>query len=406
MLISPLLPTDNYGNINKTLLQKAESIALKDAELVPDFSQKTKDKIQELLKIVNSYYSNLIESEGTKPIDIERALQKEYKPDDKNYKLYKLAIRYVEIQNKIKKWIKTENPFSKKFILKLHKEFYENDMEEFLTIQTDNKVYKIIPGETRKENVQIGRHMPPKGDEVDNLLNIFESSYKFDNEKKLLSEKIIYSLSAHHRLLWIHPFLDGNGRISRLLLDAYFYYIGLKGYGIWTISRGLAIHQKLYKKYLAIADMPRQGNYDGRGNLSLKSLEEYIDKMLWIMEDQIDYMKNLLGLEKVLRRIEDFVDMTSTEFLKSIAGKEQVVYSLPEYAKIVLKEIFIKGSLSRKEIQKLIGKSERSVDYLMKQLREMKLVNKKSKHSSFEINFPYYYASVIFPKIGEFNEIK
>jgi len=406
MSFTPHIPLNNNGKINDDLLLKAERVALKDAQLVPNFSQKTKDKIRELLKIINSYYSNLIESEGTKPIDIERALQKKYSPDDKNYRLYKLAIRYVEIQSEIKEWIKTENPFTKEFILKLHNEFYSKDMEEFLEITHNNKIYKMIPGKIREKDVRVGKHIAPNSSEIDYLLNTFENLYKFNNEKELLSKKIIYSLSAHHRLLWIHPFLDGNGRISRLLLDAYFYYIELKGYGIWTISRGLAIHQEEYKKYLAVADMEKQNSYDGRGKLSLKALEEYIDKMLWIMEDQIDYMTKLLELENVLKRIEEFVEMTSGEYLKSIAGKNQIIHSLPEYAKVILKEIFIKGSLSRSEVIKLTGKKERTVDYLMKQLREMELVIKKSKHSPFEINLPYYYASIIFPKIGEYKTDK
>jgi Fic family protein len=401
MLFTPHIPLDNKGEIKKSLLKKAEDIALKDTELVPHFSQKTIEKIKNLLKITNSYYSNLIESEGTKPIDIEEALKKNYDKNDKNYKLKKLAVRYVEIQDQIKEWIKEENPFTKEFILKLHNEFYSTNLEEFLEITHKNKTFRMTPGQIRTQDVQVGKHIAPKAEDLDYLLNTFENLYRFDNQKRLLSEKIIYSISAHHRLLWIHPFPDGNGRISRLLLDAYFYYIGLKGYGIWTISRGLAIHQETYKKYLAIADMEKENSYDGRGFLSLKSLEEYVEKMLFIMEDQIDYMNNVLRLDKVLFRIEDFVDMTTSEYLKSKLP-HQTIYPLASYAKQVLKELFIKGELKRSEVVELTNKSQRSVDYLMKQLKEMNLVTKQSKHSPFEVNIPYYYAEIIFPGIGKY----
>ena len=103
MLFAPHLPLDNNGNIKEYLLKKAENIALKDVELVPQFSNEKINQIKNLLKITNSYYSNLIESEGTKPIDIENALKKEYDKTDKNYKLKKLAVRYVEIQDLIQK---------------------------------------------------------------------------------------------------------------------------------------------------------------------------------------------------------------------------------------------------------------------------------------------------------------
>ena len=53
------------------------------------------------------------------------------------------------------------------------------------------------------------------------------------------TDTIVATAAAHHRLLWIHPFLDGNGRVARLmshatLLDA------LDTGGVWSIARGLA----------------------------------------------------------------------------------------------------------------------------------------------------------------------
>ena len=47
------------------------------------------------------------------------------------------------------------------------------------------------------------------------------------------------------------------------------------GYGLWTISRGLARHRKKYFLNLEVADEPRQGDLDGRGNLSEKGLLEF-----------------------------------------------------------------------------------------------------------------------------------
>jgi Fic family protein len=53
------------------------------------------------------------------------------------------------------------------------------------------------------------------------------------------SESILGAPAAHHRLAWIHPFLDGNGRVARLmshatLLDA------LDTGAVWSVARGLA----------------------------------------------------------------------------------------------------------------------------------------------------------------------
>ena len=175
MLFTPHIPLDNKGEIKKSLLKKAEDIALKDTELVPHFSQKTIEKIKYLLIITNSYYSNLIESEGTKPIDIEEALKKNYDKNDKNYKLKKLAVRYVEIQDKIKEWIKEENPFTKEFILKLHNEFYSTDLEEFLEITHKNKTFKMKPGQIRTQDDHVGKQNAQRDEDLYYLLKIFEN---------------------------------------------------------------------------------------------------------------------------------------------------------------------------------------------------------------------------------------
>lgn len=64
---------------------------------------------------------------------------------------------------------------------------------------------------------------------------------------------ILAAASAHHRLLRIHPFLDGNGRVARLmshamLLDA------LDTGGIWSVARGLARSEENYKTRLESCD--------------------------------------------------------------------------------------------------------------------------------------------------------
>ena len=58
-------------------------------------------------------------------------------------------------------------------------------------------------------------------------------------------------LAAHHRLTWIHPFLDGNGRVARLmshatLLDA------LHTGAAWSLARGLAHNVAAYKGRMLI----------------------------------------------------------------------------------------------------------------------------------------------------------
>ena len=61
--------------------------------------------------------------------------------------------------------------------------------------------------------------------------------------------------AAHHRLLWIHPFLDGNGRVARLMSHAMLLDT-LESGGVWSIARGLARNVAAYKGHLAACDLP------------------------------------------------------------------------------------------------------------------------------------------------------
>jgi Fic family protein len=84
--------------------------------------------------------------------------------------------------------------------------------------------------------------------------------------------------TAHHRFNYIHPFYDGNGRVSRLMSHAMAHHAGIGAGGLWSVSRGLARGlqdglpgREEYREMMQLADRVRQGDRDGRGNLSLAS---------------------------------------------------------------------------------------------------------------------------------------
>src|SRR3546814_3055658 len=88
------------------------------------------------------------------------------------------------------------------------------------------------------EDVMVGRHRPPEPDRVAAFMEHF--ARRFATAEKSASTRIIGIASAHHRLNYIHPFPDGNGRISRLMSHAMALRAGIGGAGLWSISRGLA----------------------------------------------------------------------------------------------------------------------------------------------------------------------
>src|SRR5262249_40090868 len=140
--------------------------------------------------------------------------------------------------------------------------------------------YQMVPGEFRgvsSQDVEVGRLVPPASPVVEAFMTYFESRYRF--ERLGTSERIVAMAASHHRFNYIHPFPDGNGRVSRLISHAMAWQAGIAAHGLWSISRGLARglgDTGEYKRMMDFADEPRQGDLDGRGNLSRAALVEFV----------------------------------------------------------------------------------------------------------------------------------
>jgi hypothetical protein len=137
---------------------------------------------------------------------------------------------------------------------------------------------------------QGGAHIPPDPATVANFVEAWHRTYRYARAGETA---VIALMAAHHRLAWIHPFLDGNGRTARLHT-----HIGLSAprltQGLWSPMRGFAREHTAYYGHLATADARRKGDYDGRGVLSERGLVEFIAFAMNICLDQIRFMDGIL----------------------------------------------------------------------------------------------------------------
>lgn len=80
----------------------------------------------------------------------------------------------------------------------------------------------VDTGRFRQEGqeVEVGDHFPPSAHRLDAFMAHFEKRY--DMLTRSATGQILAIPAAHHRLNYIHPFLDGNGRVSRLVSHAMF----------------------------------------------------------------------------------------------------------------------------------------------------------------------------------------
>ncbi len=393
----PLFPS---GNGSGELEDLARSLVASSAKLEARLAPETLAGITELLRVVNSYYSNLIEGHSTHPIDIQRAMNLDYSKDEGKRDLQIESRIHIEVQKKITARL-SQMPEAVKvtsadFLRRIHREFYEQMPERLRWVKGEKgETDWVEAGEFRKRFVIVGRHVPPASDALDTFLKRFDEFY--DPEQMHGLRPIIALAAAHHRLMWIHPFLDGNGRVTRLFTDAYFSRIGLSGYGLWNVSRGLARERDKYKQFLAAADALRESDLDGRGNLSNRTLTEFCRFFLEVCLDQTEFMNNLLALGGFLGRLEKYVSLRNAGLI--LGEKGESLAPLPSRAAAVLTYVAVRGEIPRGEVAGVVAASERTGRNIIKSLLEEGLLTSKSEKGALRLGFPAAAAGYWFPDL-------
>lgn len=304
---------------------------------------------------------------------------------------------HIYCQTAIAERLKQEselNVASTEFLCWVHKTFYDQLPESMRHVKhskTDEMI-EVVGGEIRERGVTVGKHIAPDNYLITDLLQIFNNHYS----SKVYGASKIIAAAAHHRLMWIHPFLDGNGRVARLFTDAYLKTIPLPGYGIWNVSRGLARDRDHYKAMLAGADQIRQGDYDGRGHLSEKRLGEFCEYFLNICADQIRYMSGLLDLDGLLKRVESYVKFRNAHLIPSPCPDKY--QGLKMEAAPIIKAVILQGELSRGDAADCSGLSRSGRD-ILKQLVDEKILVSAMPKSPVRLGLPISMATWISPDL-------
>jgi Fic family protein len=185
----------------------------------------------------------------------------------------------------------------------------------------------VVPGELRLREVQVGQHVAPAFANVPQFLERWAS---YCGNVRRGEAALVAMACAHQRLGWVHPFVDGNGRVMRLHTHTLLSALGYTG-GLWSPLRGFARSTERYYALLADADSLRRGDLDGRGNLSEQALIVWADYVLDICQDQVDFMASMLDFETLKARIEACLVFEAT-VNKSDSPQGKVRFGLPQHA--------------------------------------------------------------------------
>ncbi|KNZ31303.1 MAG: cell filamentation protein Fic [Methylibium sp. NZG] len=289
------------------LLERASDLARSATALGAVSSHAAQLELRSLLRSMNSYYTNRIEGEHTRPSDIERALQQDLSGNAELARKQRLAVAHIRTEQ----WCEAEldgrlaaegagaarRLYSPEALTWLHHELFRDLPAADLRLADGSA---MTPGAFRQRAVAVGRHEAPTAASLPGFLARWAEVY---GQARRGEAAIVALAAAHHRLAWMHPFLDGNGRVARLHTHLLLRAAGLTN-GLWSPLRGFARSEDRYKALLQAADEHRRNDLDGRGNLTQAGLVDWIGYTLDVCIDQVEFMARQLDVASMRSRIE------------------------------------------------------------------------------------------------------
>lgn len=318
--MEPMLPESS-----RLLTDKAVDLIAKSSALAGMLNADMKLAVGDLVRSMDCHYSRRIADS-----DSSQGMPQE------------TASAHIEVQALINNGEVPLNAFSKSFVSWMHREFYQR--------------------------------LPEYG-AMDQLLDHFEQAYNPALHSR--PRQVIAVAAAHHRLLWIHPFIDGNGILARLMSHACLIQLGIDN-SLWSLSRGLANRSAKYGRLLQAANKPHLNTLNGHSALSQRSLAKFCDFFLDTCIDQIDCMHHSLEPQGLQLRIERYCAF-ETDAKKLLPGSWNL-----------LREALLCGAFNRGRAAALTGKGSVQARKVLARLIEKGLLVSDTPKSPVRLGLPLH----------------
>ncbi|TWR70975.1 Fic family protein [Pseudomonas marginalis] len=384
--LEPVWPSPGFP---ASILRTAETLSFRAGKLTGLLPENTAIRIGGLMRITNSYYSNLIEGQFTEPATLSTRV-----PRRDSKELRELAESHIGVQALLERTVRRPKSidapwsvfFAPEFISVIHRRLFTGASDDDLRL-SDGRL--MVPGQLRdsaQRNVLVGDHAGPAWESVAPMLTRLQQVYGGQPD---LTSRILSALAYHHRLAFIHPFEDGNGRVVRMITHLQLMRLGLAS-PLWSLSRGLARKQDEYYGRLRAADQPRRADLDGRGQLTQSGLFEFVEFMLQVCIDQMEYVEQAMGLVSLRQRLERVIGLEE-RFIG--AGVK------PEMAKAI-HILLTQGEIARADFKIFSGLHDRVASDQLKKLIDLGVVEAPSaKSRSIFPGLPVWFAQMIFPDL-------
>lgn len=384
--LEPLLPGE--GRYPPSLLASAEQLPFLAGKLSSVLPPATTERLGRLLRVTNTYYTNLIEGQHTEPATLAEGSRRKSAKE-----LKQLSVEHMHAQSGLealilqrKAEIRWPDMFSPELVERVHERLFKNAGEDERQLEDGSF---LQPGQMRSECgriIRVGGHTAPAPDSVRAMMIRMKDRYGHATDQRT---RIVCAMAYHHRMAFVHPFADGNGRVVRMLTHLQLHYLGMSA-PLWSLSRGLAKRQDEYYQRLSSADKPRRGDLDGRGQLSEKALCEFIEFMLDVCLDQMKYMEEMISVHTLRNRIE--VALKAAPQFQQAGIKQECARALH----ILLTQ----GEVTRSDFKVYTGLGLRTATEQLSRLNDLKLIDAPSQKSrQIYPGLPIWFADWIFPDL-------
>ena len=344
-------------------------------------------ELRALLRNMNSYYTNRIEGQHTRPHEIEQALRKDFSKDAKLAAKQRLAVAHIEAEAALEQrytgYDGARALYSADAAQVMHQELFGRlPAADLFTDEGE----PIVPGQLRQREVQMGQHVAPAFASVPAFLQRWGSYY---GDVRRGEAALVAMACAHQRLGWVHPFVDGNGRVMRLHTHTCLSAMGYTG-GLWSPLRGFARSTERYYALLADADSLRRGDLDGRGNPSEQALIAWTEYVLGVCQDQVNFMAGMLNFETLMARLQACLVFEAT--VEKSGVRQESLRGL-HY-------LFLSGEdMARGDFKAMLGMSDRGATDALGALVKRGLLKSDSPQGKVRFGLPQHALRFLFPQL-------
>lgn len=340
-------------------------------------------ELRRLLRAMNAHDSLTMQGLQVSPLEVERALRSGDAPGDRLDALdgagawrQRRVVAHMDTEAALEaRWSgwSCQRIWSAQMVRDIHQDLFARLPELDLVLPTG---HAMVPGALRRRAAGVALHAAPAPAAVPALLARWSAVYGGVRRGEL---QLVAVAASHHRLAWIHPFPDGNGRVARLHTHLALGALGLTQ-GLWSPLRGFARGDQAYRAQLAAADA------DGSG----QALAAWVAYLLALCRDQVALMSGLLDLSGMKDRI-----------AACLAYEENVVRQgvRSESLRALHYLLLTQSALERSDFKALLGLGDRLATAQVTALLKRGLLATDSPHGKLRFGVPLHALRFYFPAL-------